>query len=376
VTLILTASFGHGHHSAAWAVYSALREIGHPAAVIDLPRLAHPRLADWLSRAYAFLIVHFPQLWHWGYRALAEHPLEKRPVFWQKYLFARLKRLLEQEKPALIISTFPLYGLLLQALEKQGIQIPPVITVITDSVSIHPIWAAGVSHLYAVADEESDQALQKLGIPASRTSITGFPVSLQFMQKSRVEERNPSEQPHLLYLPSTPGKHVQDTLQSLCPLLSRGMRLTVVAGRHYSRLHHRLQRFSDAAPARQVQIFSWSDEIPELLRTADAVITKAGGAIVHEVMAAQVPAILDNVVPGQEQGNAHYLLSKNAALRSTSAQETASLVEKLFYTEPKLASSIRTALSPLSVPDAALRIVHEAEARSWLIRREGIGLQS
>jgi len=43
------------------------------------------------------------------------------------------------------------------------------------------------------------------------------------------------------------------------------------------------------------------------------VICKAGGAILHEVLAAHIPAVIDYVVPGQEEGNAELLLRHECA---------------------------------------------------------------
>ena len=73
----------------------------------------------------------------------------------------------------------------------------------------------------------------------------------------------------------------------------------------------------------------------------------------HEVLAAQIPAVIDYVVPGQEEGNAELLLNHGCAIRTHSARETASAVESILANDAKLGSEMRRKMGPLSLPDAA-----------------------
>jgi processive 1,2-diacylglycerol beta-glucosyltransferase len=43
------------------------------------------------------------------------------------------------------------------------------------------------------------------------------------------------------------------------------------------------------------------------MAASDVVLTKAGGATVHECLAAGVPAVVNYVIPGQEEGNLELL---------------------------------------------------------------------
>ena len=44
--------------------------------------------------------------------------------------------------------------------------------------------------------------------------------------------------------------------------------------------------------------------MPELMMSNHLVISKAGSAIVQEAIAARCPMIINQVIPGQEEGNA------------------------------------------------------------------------
>jgi processive 1,2-diacylglycerol beta-glucosyltransferase len=360
VIWILTAGFGDGHNAAARAVAEAWA-VKHP----ETPVLAE----DWLLRqlpvlsrlsmeAYRHVIVQFPSLWRMGFERLAEHPEEGLHPALLALLRGPLEADLERLKPQVIVSTYPLYSSLLEKLRESGVPVPPLLTVITDAMSIHPTWVFAPSERYAVIEQESLAALMKLGVPAEKVCITGFPVRLDYMRPLE-----PSDEPKggVLYLPSTPVAHVETTLRELEKRLPAATRLTVVMGRHEQRLYHRMTHFADQCRALQLKVHGWTDCVPTLLRQHDLVITKAGGAIVHEAMAAAVPTILDCVVPGQEEGNARELEQAGGGIVTHSPQETASVAASWLTSEPGELEKMRAALLAVSKTDAALRVVSEVE---------------
>ena len=235
---------------------------------------------------------------------------------------------------------------------------PKLVTVITDSISVHPIWLIQPSDLYCVADVETEDVVQKLGVPVNKVHVTGFPVSLQFTETLPASATQHQGQ-RILYLPSTTARHVAATLESLRPLLSAGVRLTLPVGKHRSRLYHVLRKFTDSLSGSPVEIIGWTTRIPEMLRTHDVVICKAGGAIMHEVLAARIPAVIDYVVPGQEEGNAEMLLSRHCAYRTETAKATGEAVAKVLAKGSEIGRQMRLNMLPISVPDAAMRTAHE-----------------
>ena len=355
--LILTAGFGDGHNSAASACAEAFRRLcpGETVQVCDLIRDALPRLSGLLSQLYQQAITHTPAAWHLTYRQL-EH-IDPKHSPWLLPLRHGLEERLATDPPRLIVSTYPLYASLLQVLHRQGRPLPPLVTVITDSISIHRLWTRDSSELFCVADEETRAVVASHGVPEARIRVTGFPVSLHFTAPLPPMPPGP---PRALYLPSTPARHVAATLQALTPLLHEGLRLTLVAGRHQPRLYQVLRAFNDAWPESPVEVLGWTDQMPELLRCHNLVICKAGGAILHEALAACIPAVIDHVVPGQEEGNARLLLANDCALRSHQPETTADAVRQILADGGQLGTAMRARMQPLSLPDAALRTARAA----------------
>jgi processive 1,2-diacylglycerol beta-glucosyltransferase len=353
---VLTSTFGDGHNTAARSVAEALRlqSPGEELLVTDIISTVHPVLGALAQWAYQQAIVHTPALWLRAYDWMA-HTRALRPEsagLQPQLLYVR--DFLVRHRPRAIVSAYPSYSSLLHALRQDGVAVPPVITLITDSISVHPMWLAAPSDLYLVADAETRDVITAAGVDAAAVRVTGFPVSGKFSPSPR-----PSVQERLLYLPSTPTAHVLHTLQALVPLLQRGVGLTLLAGKHLPRLHHPLRKFMDAHPHLDICVLGWTDQVPELLLSHRAVITKAGGAILHEALAARVPMIIDYVVPGQEEGNADYVTRHHCGLRTHTPQQTAQAVERLFGADPAFLHTVQQSLAERSILDAAAHAAQE-----------------
>ncbi len=359
VILILTAGFGDGHNTAARSVAEALTRLcpDEEIEVCDLISEAQPLVSTVCKSLYQFAITHWPSAWRMTYDLMGRPSITGPEAVWQTALVNALKKRVETQKPRLIISTYPLYAVLLETLRKQQ-PVPPLCTVITDSISVNRIWVMSGSSLFCVADDETKKVIIGFGVPESKIRVTGFPVSLAFI------EPLPQEAPHsggrILYLPSTTGRRVAATLEALKPLLLRGVRLTLPVGKHDRRLYHILRRFTDSLPPETVEIIGWTKRIPEFLRTHDVVICKAGGAILHEVLAAKIPAVIDYVVPGQEEGNAEMLVKHDGGIVTNSAKETAAAVESILTNNGAVGRRMRASMARISVPDAAVRTAKAA----------------
>lgn len=357
--LILTAGFGDGHNTAAHCTAEALRELvpGETVEVCDPIAEAMPRTARVLQRLYQFAIVNWPSAWRVIFGFLDYARVRPRPNAWQRGIGDFIAGKIRASQPRLIISTYPLYAGLVRWAASRGCVAPPVATIITDSISVHDLWVDPPSDLFCVADRETAEIVEKLGVSREKVHVTGFPVSPRFAEP--VETATAGRQ-RVLYLPSTSLAHVGDTLDALRPLVSGGVEISLVMGRHSARLDPVAKPFASAFPEGRVSLIGWTDRIPSLLRTHDLVICKAGGAILHEVLAACCPAVIDYVVPGQEEGNAQYLVNHGCALRSSTAVETAECVRRLLADGGRLCDDLRSAMCPLSMPDSAARTARAA----------------
>ncbi len=82
------------------------------------------------------------------------------------------------------------------------------------------------------------------------------------------------------------------------------------------------------------------------------VIGKAGGATVQEAIAARCPMIVNQVIPGQEEGNAELISRGGLGAVAVRNREVAELVENAFANGASKWNEWRKNLKRVSKPDA------------------------
>ncbi len=102
------------------------------------------------------------------------------------------------------------------------------------------------------------------------------------------------------------------------------VQLLIVTGRN-KRLYMHLQRVraSLRVPAK---IYGFVQNMPELMRASDAIITKAGPGTICEALACDLPIIISAFVPGQEEGNVTFVTENDVG---TLAYDSLELVNML-----------------------------------------------
>jgi processive 1,2-diacylglycerol beta-glucosyltransferase len=105
-----------------------------------------------------------------------------------------------------------------------------------------------------------------------------------------------------------------------------------------------------------VKVLGWTNQMPELLMSHHLIIGKAGGATVQEAIAARCPMIVNQVIPGQEEGNAELIQKFNLGAVVEKNKEVAEAVEMAFEKRATLWNEWRKNLKKISRPDAARKI--------------------
>jgi processive 1,2-diacylglycerol beta-glucosyltransferase len=104
----------------------------------------------------------------------------------------------------------------------------------------------------------------------------------------------------------------------------------------------------------RTHLVGWTDRIPELLCSHHLYVGKAGGAIVHEAMAARCPVLVSHVVPGQEEGNIEMLERHDIGrLAAHYPSALASSVEEVFSSEAATWKRWKHNLARLAKPSAS-----------------------
>ena len=103
-------------------------------------------------------------------------------------------------------------------------------------------------------------------------------------------------------------------------------------------------------------MFSFVDNIDEMMDASDCLITKPGGLTVSEALAKELPMILLSPIPGHEERNVEFLLNGGMAMRATKTFPVDEVIYQLFSTPERIRlmeDSIRLYHKPHASDDIA-----------------------
>jgi processive 1,2-diacylglycerol beta-glucosyltransferase len=363
IILVFSAGFGDGHNSAARSIVAAVGEASQgrvQARMVDLFPQAVPRMEAFLKWGYEFVTTHFPALWGGLYK-LAERDSGQGNLGWKFFpeLHRQLSECLITERPAAVLSTFPMYPYLLGEV-KAGIPFPKFCgTVITDSISINHVWTKAPTQHYFVTDEYSTAVLTGRGIAESMITATGFAVSPHFAALTpRPLDASTLGNFRVLYCATASSRNVQESLESLLTQTPPTWEITILLGRHEARLGETVRSVCARYPRPQLKVHGWTNDMPALLSSHDVIISKGGGATVHECFAAATPVLVNYFIPGQEAGNVDLLKRRGCGWHAPETKTLGTTLTKI-VNDGRWAQA-KTQMLHWRNPHGAMRIAEHA----------------
>jgi len=355
--LILTASFGEGHNTAARSVREALDQMDEEVAVevLDLFAMSYGRLNTLVQKMHLQIVQRTPRLWAGVYRLLDGASSLDGKLGLMGRLKNALRDIVEEYGPDVVVSTYPVYGHVIQELYQDHAERPfRLITVVTDSISVNSFWYRAPSDVFCVANEPTAEVLRSGGVPEHSIRVTGFPVSPQFMEDGLPELAVPSPDSPVkaLYVINSGKRKAASLLGRLLDLPN--LCLTVTTGKDPD-LKAKVLDWTAGAGDR-VQVLGWTNQMPQLMRTHHLVIGKAGGAMVQECIAARCPLLINQIIPGQEEGNAELIVRHGLGAVGEDAKEIVQHLQTALAEGARGWRTWRENLAAASRPDAAFRV--------------------
>lgn len=359
--LVLVATYGNGHVQAARALTEAVlsERPGTRVGTLDFFELVNPVLNAAARTAYMYSVRSAPALWREFYTRTGQ----VRPdSFWQRRLyhlgFGALRQVVQAARPRVVISTHPTPGGVMAQLREEG-HAPGVagVTVITDYV-LHSQWVHPSTDLYLAPCAEVADELVAKGVRPDRVLVTGIPIRPHFsrpVDRQAVRERLGLKPWPPVVLVMTGAFGMMRGAVAACRAVAHlgvPVQVVLVTG-HDRRLYRALSSTLAEAPNRVV-LLGYVEAIHELMAASDLLVSKAGGLTVSEALAVGLPVVVYAPIPGQEEGNAAYLVRHGAGAVAPSAEEVGRLVETLVRDDERRLSMAERARH-ISRPDAAAR---------------------
>jgi processive 1,2-diacylglycerol beta-glucosyltransferase len=367
-TLILAAGVGSGHNSAAQAVEAALTESDqggevHRIDILDTTNTIFNRLYD---DGYFTLVAQAPWLVGWGYDH--EDPPFKLATpmrWWETLNTLPAVREIRDFGPDHVIATHFLPARLISLLIGRGL-VNSSLTVVTTDFDFQGLWlTTPVTQLF-VARKETRQHLMNIGLPADRVTTSGIPVRPEFsgpLDAAAVRARHGlrADLPVVLISAGAAGGPRALQVVQQCLALPGRFQALVVCGRNA-----KLKAQMDALVAgrEDYHVLGFTDEMPALMRISSLFVGKPGGLSSSECLAAGLPMVLVDPIPGQEERNADHLLESGAAVRCAYSTTIGYKIGTLLDDPARLAVMAANA-ARIGRPDAA-QVVARASIDSGL----------
>jgi UDP-N-acetylglucosamine:LPS N-acetylglucosamine transferase len=366
--LVVYSRVGGGHLSAARAIASELELTGHcTAKIVDayrdcgrFPVSTFPGLYTWLAR--------HPHLWSAVYNgsdSRAGRALGPSAVV-GPFLRAGFLRLMDREQPDLVVSVLPaINGLLGEVTRPRGIRLE---VVLTDWHAVHPFWEAPGVDYYTAPTESARADCISFGADPATVEVVGIPVRRQFAssatqsdtRKSRILAPLELDPARFTILSMVGAEGSPRALRNLARLAQANLdaQLVVMCGRN-ARLRRQIERL----PNRMlVKTLGFVENVADLMRASDVLVTKAGGLTLAEAFCCAVPVVIHDLLPGQEVGNLEYVQQHHAAAYAPSPVALAETVTALFRDRPAR-NALAACGAALARPEAAPNIAADLLAR-------------
>jgi len=362
--LILTADAGFGHRSAANAVASALNELYGDLCEVSIVNPLEDRRTPFFLRDsqadYDKLVRRLPELYRFGYDASdAEVPAVIVEQALTVLLFEVMRDLVRTYRPDAILTTYPLYQSPLRAVMTITRANIPLLTTITDLATVHRLWFNNSVDNCLVPNSIVRDLALNYGLTPEQVQITGIPVNPEVMR----ERRSPAEirqslgwETDLTTVLAIGSRRVDRLLDTLNILNHFGipLQLVVVAGKD-KELFAELQQIEWHVP---VQLYEYVPNIPLYMKASDAIVCKAGGLVVTEALACGCPLMLIDVIPGQETGNADYVVQNGAGDLARTTMEVLETMAHWLMDDASLLKNRAENARRLGRPNAAYEVAN------------------
>ncbi|MBK8126362.1 MAG: UDP-N-acetylglucosamine--LPS N-acetylglucosamine transferase [Elusimicrobia bacterium] len=374
--LVLYASVGGGHGSAANAVAAALRELAPAVAVetADLLDFTNRAFRHLYGKAYFQVYAKAPHLLGYLYDRLDKAGEAKGGVaerlrrVVQKANLKKFDAFLRSGRWDVIVNTHFLPADILAGLKKRGEVRVPQITVVTD-FEAHRLWVNEPTDFYCVASPEARSTLRHVGVSPARVRVTGIPIAPVFALPfdKRDLRRNlgfPEGRPLVLQLAGGLGVGPVESVHRALLNIRIPLSVVVVTGTN-AYVAERLRSVPN--PSRHaVRVLGFTREMERWMGAADLVISKPGGLTSSECLARGVPMAIVHPIPGQESRNSDYLLEAGAAVKINDLSVLTHKLARLLFSPARLANladNARRAARPWAAFEVAEKALELARGR-------------
>lgn len=371
--LIISSDTGGGHRSAAAAIVAGIESFvkgeSYAVRVVRAVEESH-HLAAKLVALYNWLLrnkQHWMKYYYWlinRFRPETREFFHSRSIVYVRSLFQRWC-------PHIVVSVHPLtQHIFARVLKELGLADRiPLVTVVTDPYyGFWKGWACDDVTLYLVASDEARRQLIDYGIAPERIKISGMPVHPKFSfpgdDAARIARTALGLDPEKFTVFLNAGWEGGGNIPHIFSELVRGeldVQAIFLAGKNENLKNEAEAMAVDAKFP--IKVIGYSDEVEQLMKAANVMISKLGGLTTFEALSCRLPIIADVITEPmpQEAGTVNLIGKSGAAVMLRRASDIVPVVHRMIE-DSKHYAALRAATITVAIPNATKRIVEEITA--------------
>ncbi|WP_346929525.1 glycosyltransferase [Clostridium sp.] len=375
--LILSASTGGGHLKASKALESYIleNELDAKIKVVDTLEYVNPFINKIVTKGYIVLAKYLNLLYKNLYSLTDKSGILTCLVTKLILLFSKkLLPLIEEFAPDVIITSHPFPTEMISILKgNKSIKVPSI-CIMTDYAP-HNTWIKPNVDEYCVACEDMIEGMIDRGVAPEKVHPYGIPVYSGFFhqdeedKKILLDELGLSENKMtLLVMAGSFGVYNIEKIYKNISNIPMDFQIIILTGNN-KRLYNKIKeqiKFSN----KQTKLIKFTNEVHRYMNLADVLITKPGGLTVSEALAANLPLITFDAIPGQEEANAKFLLDHGMSISIGSGDNCIEAIEALLKDKNKLKEIKENCMtfdksnSTIELLELIRRLIKENEAES------------
>ena len=318
--LIPYATYGSGHKAIAQYIenYFKKQSDDYEILTIDLLSYSSPIAGMLTKKISENLMIKHPHIWRVVYNMFDTRisGAISDKVSMGMFKNSVLKKLVTDFNPDLTISTHFYGSSLIASYKKKGLVKSKLITVVTD-YEAHELWVKShkADDYLVVCSEDEKKALVKRGIEKNKIKTFGIPIDPVLLKqedfpKSRKKYGLDGNKLSCLFFGGGGNGS-----RAIYPYIKKVIKMNLninflfVSGKN-TRVKNKVTSWVKRYNAKNIQVFGFVTNAPELYQIVDFVITKPGGAQSTECLYFKKPAVLITSSGGQEDAN-HRFFTKN-----------------------------------------------------------------
>lgn len=328
--LILYAKYGGGHFSAAKSIQTYFEEnyFDIEVKLVDCVEYFNSFINKLTTATYKQMAKKAPWAWKKVYYNSQKGILAKLSTSANKIMAKKLYNLFKEFLPDIIISTHFFATQITSYLKEHENFNCTLATILTDFAP-HNQWLIGKDYndLFFVSNENMKKELINSNVPENKIFVTGIPLSERFSDTFNIDEiykehnlkRN--KKVILFFGGGEFGLGKDRTVKILKSLIRHlnTYQIIAISGKNkkmnseFLKIHKELDKTNNPFIS-DLHIYKYTTNVPELMNISSLVVTKPGGLTSSESLVSNLPMLIINPIPGQEEENATFLENAGVAV--------------------------------------------------------------